>query len=288
VFTGSHSHGQGHETTFSQVVASRLGIPVEDVEIVHGDTGRVLFGMGTYGSRSIAVGGTAIVKALDKVIEKGKKIAAHLMEASETDVEFKDGIFKVSGTDKQVPFAQVSLSAYVPHNYPLDKLEPGLNEQAFYDPTNFTFPAGSYVCEVEVDPDTGVTRIASFTAVDDFGNVINPMIVEGQVHGGLVQGIGQALTESCRYDKDSGQLLTGSMLDYCLPRADDVPSFKIGTEVTPCTHNPLGVKGCGEAGAIGAPPALINAITDAIGVREIEMPATAERVWRALEHRRAA
>jgi len=288
VFTGSHSHGQGHETTFSQVVASRLGIPIEDVEIVHGDTGRVLFGMGTYGSRSIAVGGTAIVKALDKVIEKGKKIAAHLMEASETDVEFKDGIFNVSGTDKQVPFAQVSLTAYVPHNYPLDKLEPGLNEQAFYDPTNFTFPAGSYVCEVEVDPDTGVTRIASFTAVDDFGNVINPMIVEGQVHGGLVQGIGQALTESCRYDKDSGQLLTGSMLDYCLPRADDVPSFKIGTEVTPCTHNPLGVKGCGEAGAIGAPPALINAITDAIGVREIEMPATAERVWRALEHRRAA
>jgi carbon-monoxide dehydrogenase large subunit len=288
VFTGSHSHGQGHETTFSQVVASRLGIPVEDVEIVHGDTGRVLFGMGTYGSRSIAVGGTAIVKALDKVIEKGKKIAAHLMEASETDVEFKDGVFKVSGTDKQVPFAQVSLTAYVPHNYPLDKLEPGLNEQAFYDPTNFTFPAGSYVCEVEVDPDTGVTRIASFTAVDDFGNVINPMIVEGQVHGGLVQGIGQALTESCRYDKESGQLLTGSMLDYCLPRADDVPSFKIGTEVTPCTHNPLGVKGCGEAGAIGAPPALINAITDAIGVREIEMPATAERVWRALEHRRAA
>jgi carbon-monoxide dehydrogenase large subunit len=288
VFTGSHSHGQGHETTFSQVVASRLGIPVEDVEIVHGDTGRVLFGMGTYGSRSIAVGGTAIVKALDKVIEKGKKIAAHLMEASETDVEFKDGIFKVSGTDKQVPFAQVSLTAYVPHNYPLDKLEPGLNEQAFYDPTNFTFPAGSYVCEVEVDPDTGVTRIASFTAVDDFGNVINPMIVEGQVHGGLVQGIGQALTESCRYDKDSGQLLTGSMLDYCLPRADDVPSFKIGTEVTPCTHNPLGVKGCGEAGAIGAPPALINAITDAIGVREIEMPATAERVWRAARQAKAA
>ncbi|MGH8678773.1 MAG: xanthine dehydrogenase family protein molybdopterin-binding subunit, partial [Burkholderiales bacterium] len=233
VFTGSHSHGQGHETTFSQVVASRLGIPLDDVEIVHGDTGRVLFGMGTYGSRSLAVGGTAIVKALDKVIEKGKKIAAHLMEASETDVEFRDGVFKVAGTDKQVPFAQVSLTAYVPHNYPLDKLEPGLNEQAFYDPTNFTFPAGSYLCEVEVDPETGVTKIVSFSAVDDFGNVINPMIVEGQVHGGLTQGIGQALTEGCRYDKESGQLLTGSMLDYCLPRADDVPSFKIGTEVTP-------------------------------------------------------
>ncbi|HZP93399.1 MAG TPA: xanthine dehydrogenase family protein molybdopterin-binding subunit, partial [Burkholderiales bacterium] len=288
VFTGSHSHGQGHETTFSQVVASRLGIPVEDVEIVHGDTGRVLFGMGTYGSRSLAVGGTAIVKALDKVVEKGRKIAAHLMEASEADVEFRDGIFKVVGTDKQVPFAQVALTAYVPHNYPLDKLEPGLNEQAFYDPTNFTFPAGSYVCEVEVDPETGVTKIQSFCAVDDFGNVINPMIVQGQVHGGLTQGIGQALTEGCRYDKESGQLLTGSMLDYCLPRADDVPSFKIGTEVTPCTHNPLGVKGCGEAGAIGAPAALINAITDAIGVRDLEMPATAERVWRTLQTRKAA
>jgi carbon-monoxide dehydrogenase large subunit len=283
VFTGSHSHGQGHETTFSQVVASQLGIPMEDVEIVHGDTGRILFGMGTYGSRSLAVGGTAIMKALDKVISKGKKIAAHLMEAAETDIEFKDGVFKVAGTDKQVPFAQVSLTAYVPHNYPLDKLEPGLNEQAFYDPTNFTFPAGSHICEVEVDPDTGVTRIVNFTAVDDFGNVINPMIVEGQVHGGLVQGIGQALLEGCRYDKDSGQLLTGSYLDYCMPRADDVPSFKVGTEVTPCTHNPLGVKGCGEAGAIGAPVAVINAITDALGVHDLEMPATPERVWRAIQ-----
>jgi aerobic carbon-monoxide dehydrogenase large subunit len=283
VFTGSHSHGQGHETTFAQVVGSRLGIPVEDIDIVHGDTGRVLFGMGTYGSRSLAVGGTAIIRALDKVIAKGKKIAAHLMEAADTDVEFTDGVFKVAGTDKQVPFAQVALTAYVPHNYPHDKLEPGLNENAFYDPANFTFPAGSHICEVEIDPDTGVTQIVSFTAVDDFGNVINPMIVEGQVHGGLAQGIGQALLEGCRYDKDSGQLVTGSFLDYCVPRSDDVPSFKVGTEVTPCTHNPLGVKGCGEAGAIGAPPAVINAITDALGVREIEMPATPERIWRAIQ-----
>ena len=281
VFTGSHSHGQGHETTFAQVVASRLGIPIEDVDIVHGDTGRILFGMGTYGSRSLAVGGTAIIKAVDKVIAKGRKIAAHLMEASDEDVEFSDGVFKVAGTDKQVPFAQVSLTAYVPHNYPHDKLEPGLNEQAFYDPTNFTFPAGSHICEVEVDPDTGHTTIVNFTAVDDFGNVINPMIVEGQVHGGLAQGIGQALLEGCRYDKESGQLVTGSYMDYCMPRADDVPSFKVGTEVTPCTHNPLGVKGCGEAGAIGAPAAVINAVTDALGVRDIEMPATPERVWRA-------
>jgi aerobic carbon-monoxide dehydrogenase large subunit len=281
VFTGSHSHGQGHETTFAQVVASRLGIPIEDVDIVHGDTGRILFGMGTYGSRSLAVGGTAIIKAVDKVIAKGRKIAAHLLEASEEDVEFTDGVFKVAGTDRQVPFAQVSLTAYVPHNYPHDKLEPGLNEQAFYDPTNFTFPAGTHICEVEIDPDTGNTRIVNFTAVDDFGNVINPMIVEGQVHGGLAQGIGQALLEGCRYDKESGQLVTGSYMDYCMPRADDVPTFKVGTEVTPCTHNPLGVKGCGEAGAIGAPAAVINAVTDALGLRDIEMPATPERVWRA-------
>ncbi len=283
VFTGSHSHGQGHETTFAQVVASRFGIPIDDVDIVHGDTGRILFGMGTYGSRSIAVGGTAIMKAVDKVIAKGKKIAAHLMEAAEADVEFTDGMFKVAGTDKQVPFAQVSLTAYVPHNYPLDKLEPGLNENAFYDPTNFTFPAGTYICEVEVDPDTGSTEIVSFTAVDDFGKIINPMIVAGQVHGGLTQGIGQALLEGCRYDKESGQLVTGSLLDYCMPRADDVPSFKLDTKETPCTHNPLGVKGCGEAGAIGAPAAVMNALTDALGVRDLEMPATPERVWRALQ-----
>jgi carbon-monoxide dehydrogenase large subunit len=283
VFTGSHSHGQGHETTFAQVVASRFGIPIDDVDIVHGDTGRILFGMGTYGSRSIAVGGTAIVKAVDKVIAKGKKIAAHLMEAADADVEFVDGVFKVAGTDKQVPFAQVALTAYVPHNYPLDKLEPGLNENAFYDPTNFTFPAGTYVCEVEVDPDTGSTQIVSFTAVDDFGKIINPMIVAGQVHGGLTQGIGQALLENCRYDSGSGQLLTGSLLDYCMPRADDVPSFKLDTKETPCTHNPLGVKGCGEAGAIGAPAAVMNALTDALGVRDLEMPATPERVWRALQ-----
>jgi aerobic carbon-monoxide dehydrogenase large subunit len=287
VFTGSHSHGQGHETTFAQVVADRLGIPMDDVDIVHGDTSKVLFGMGTYGSRSIAVGGTAIMKAVDKIVAKGKKIAAHLLEASDTDIEFKDGIFRVAGTDKQVPFAQVSLSAYVPHNYPLDKLEPGLNENAFYDPTNFTFPAGSYICEVEVDPDTGIVKIVNFTAVDDFGKIINPMIVEGQVHGGLTQGIGQALTEACVYDPESGQLISGSFQDYCMPRADDVPSYKIGTKETACTHNPLGVKGCGEAGAIGAPPAVINAITDALGVREIEMPATPQRVWRVANKKAA-
>jgi carbon-monoxide dehydrogenase large subunit len=286
IFTGSHSHGQGHETTFAQVVADRLGIAIEDVDIQHGDTGKTLFGMGTYGSRSLAVGGTAIVKALDKVINKGKKIAAHLMEAAEADIEFKNGHFQVAGTDKKKAFAEIALTAYVPHNYPLDKLEPGLNENAFYDPTNFTYPAGSYVCEVEVDPETGVTRIDRFTAVDDFGNIVNPMIVEGQVHGGLAQGIGQALLEGCRYDAETGQLLTGTYQDYAMPRADDLPNYQIGTEATPCTHNPLGVKGCGEAGAIGSPAAVMNAVTDALGVREVPMPATAQTVWRAIQSKK--
>jgi len=283
VFTGSHSHGQGHETTFAQVVADKLGIPVENVDVVHGDTGRIPFGMGTYGSRSIAVGGSAIMKALDKIIDKGKKIAAHLLEAQAEDITFKDGMFSVPGTDKQKTIAEVAFAAYVPHNYPLDKLEPGLNEQAFYDPTNFTYPAGSHICEVEVDPETGAIRVVSFTAVDDFGNVINPMIVEGQVHGGLAQGIGQALLEGCIYDAQSGQLLTGSYMDYAMPRADDLPSFNVDTRVTACTHNPLGVKGCGEAGAIGAPAAVINAVTDALGIKDIAMPATAQTIWRALQ-----
>src|SRR4051812_5607686 len=285
VFTGSHSHGQGHETTFAQVVASRLGIPVEDVDIVHGDTGRVLFGMGTYGSRSLAVGGTAIVKALDKIVAKGCKIAAHLLEAAELDIEFKDGKFTVAGTDRSKTFGEIALTAYVPHNYPHDSLEPGLNEMAFYDPSNFTFPAGTHICEVEIDPDTGVVQVVAFAASDDFGNIINPMIVEGQVHGGLTQGIGQALLEHCVYDASSGQLLTGSMMDYALPRADDVPSFNVDTKVTPCTHNPLGSKGCGEAGAIGAPAAMMNAVLDAlapVGVKHFDMPATPHRVWKAI------
>ena len=290
VFTGSHSHGQGHETTFAQVVAARLGIAVDAVDVVHGDTGRVPFGMGTYGSRSISVGGAAIMKALDKIETKAKKIAAHLMESSDADVEFANGEFTIKGTDKKVTFGQVALTAYVPHNYPLDKLEPGLNETAFYDPTNFTFPAGTYICEVEVDPATGVTRVDKFTAVDDFGTIINPMIVEGQVHGGLVQGIGQALMENCVYDRETGQLLTGSFMDYTMPRADDFPEFKIGTVCTPCTHNPLGTKGCGEAGAIGSPPAVINAVLDALhglGVKEFDMPATSHRVWEAIQAAKA-
>ena len=290
VFTGSHSHGQGHETTFAQVVAARLGIPVENIDIVHGDTGRVPFGMGTYGSRSISVGGSAIMRAIDKIEAKAKKIAAHLMEASDTDIEFANGEFSVKGTDKKIPFAQVALTAYVPHNYPLETLEPGLNETAFYDPTNFTYPSGTYICEVEINPKTGETRADRFTAVDDFGTIINPMIVEGQVHGGLAQGIGQALMENCVYDRETAQLLTGSFMDYTMPRADDFPEFKIEHVCTPCTTNPLGTKGCGEAGAIGSPPAVINAVLDALaplGVKDIDMPATPHRVWQAIEDAKA-
>jgi len=285
VFTGSHSHGQGHETTFAQVVAARLGIAVDAVEVVHGDTGRIPFGMGTYGSRSISVGGAAIMRALDKIETKAKKIAAHLMEASDADVEFANGEFTVKGTDKKIPFGQVALTAYVPHNYPLDKLEPGLNETAFYDPTNFTYPAGTYICEVEIDKQTGEVRVDRFCAVDDFGTIINPMIVEGQVHGGIVQGIGQALLENCVYDNETGQLLTGSFMDYAMPRAEDFPTFKLDTVCTPCTHNPLGTKGCGEAGAIGSPPAVINAVLDALaplGVKDFDMPASPNRVWEAM------
>jgi carbon-monoxide dehydrogenase large subunit len=281
VFTGSHSHGQGHETTFAQIVSDKLGVPFEQVEIVHGDTGRVEFGLGTYGSRSVAVGGSAILKASAKIIAKGKRIAAHVLEAQPGDVDFDEGVFAVRDSNKKLTFGEVAFAAYVPANFP-DDLEPGLSEKSFYDPANFTFPAGAHIAEVEVDPETGVVDLVSFVAVDDFGEVINPMIVEGQVHGGIAQGVGQALLEHGIYD-EAGQLVTGSYMDYCLPRADDLPSFQVDTTVTPCTHNPLGVKGCGEAGAIGAPAAVMNAVTDALGVKDLPMPASPERVWRALQ-----
>ncbi|NNE21240.1 MAG: xanthine dehydrogenase family protein molybdopterin-binding subunit [Rhizobiales bacterium] len=283
VLTGSHSHGQGHETTFAQLVSDRLGIDADQVAIVHGDTDKVQFGMGTYGSRSGAVGMTAISKALDKIEAKATKVAAHVMEASEKDVEFKNGTFSVKGTDKKMAFGEVALQAYVAHKFDSNEVEPGLKEGAFHDPSNFTFPAGCHICEVEVDPETGVTEIANWVAVDDFGTVINPMIVEGQVHGGIAQGVGQALTEGCVYDPDSGQLVTGSFMDYCMPRADDLPSFDLGFTKTECPSNPLGLKGCGEAGAIAAPAALINAITDAIGVKDVPMPATPQAVWNAIQ-----
>ena len=281
ILTGSHSHGQGHETTFAQLVNERFGLPVDNVQIVHGDTDKVQFGMGTYGSRSGAVGMSAIVKALDKVESKAKKIAAHLLEASEGDIVIENGEVKVAGTDRKLGWHEVCLAAYTAHNLP-EGMEPGLKEGAFYDPTNFTFPAGCYICEVEVDPDTGKTEIVQFVAADDFGKIINPMIVEGQVHGGLAQGIGQAMLEGCSYDMESGQLMTASYMDYTMPRADDMPSFNVSTTETICPGNPLGMKGCGEAGAIGSPPAVINAITDAIGTNDLNMPATPEKVWRAI------
>src|ERR1700750_4653 len=280
VLTGSHSHGQGHETTFCQLIAERLGVTISQVSIVHGDTDKVQFGMGTYGSRSIAVGGAAIVKAMEKVEAKAKKIAAHALEASEGDIIIENGEFKVTGTDKSIALPMVALAAYTAHNLP-DGMEPGLKETAFYDPSNFTFPAGAYICEVEVDAGTGKTTFVNFVAADDFGRLINPMIVEGQVHGGLAQGIGQALLEGTIYD-GNGQLVTASFMDYAMPRADDVPSFKLSHTTTLCPGNPLGVKGCGEAGAIGASAAVINAITNAIGNNKLEMPATPDRVWHAI------
>ncbi len=283
VITGSHSHGQGHETTFAQVVSDHLGIPIDDVEVVHGDTARSDYGIGTYGSRSIAVGGSALVRATEKIIAKGKKIVAHNFETTEDNIDFTDGVFAERESNRSMAFAEVAFAAYVPANFPLDELEPGLSEKAFYDPGNFTYPAGTHISEVEIDGETGVSKIVAFVAVDDFGNVINPMIVEGQVHGGLCQGIGQALLEHGIYD-DAGQLVTGSYMDYCMPRADDMPSFTVDTTVTPCTHNPLGVKGCGEAGAIGATAAVMNAITDALGVKSLPMPATPETVWNALRN----
>ncbi|MBQ2263028.1 MAG: xanthine dehydrogenase family protein molybdopterin-binding subunit [Loktanella sp.] len=288
VMVGAHSHGQGHETVFPQIVGEMLGIDPASVEIVHGDTSKIPFGMGTYGSRSLAVCGSAMVRATEKIIAKAKKIAAHMLEASADDVDFKDGQFTIKGTDKSVSFGEVALKAYIPHNFPLEDIEPGLEETAFYDPANFTYPSGAYACEVEVDPDTGKVRVDRFIAVDDFGNIMNPMIVTGQVHGGLGQGIGQALLEGARYD-DDGQLLSASYMDYTMPRADDLPFYTVDhANGTPCTHNPLGVKGCGEAGAIGSPPTIVNAVVDALqsagkNFTHIDMPLTPLRVWESMQ-----
>ncbi len=285
VYTGSHSHGQGHETTFSQLVADELGIPMEQIEIVHGDTGQIPFGMGTYGSRSGAVGGTALLMSLRKIKEKGKKIAAHLLEASPDDMEYENGQFQVKGSpDKAVPFGTVALTAYVPHNYP-EGLEPGLEETSFYDPSNFCFPFGAHACVVEVDRDTGHVKILRYVAVDDVGNVMNPMIVDGMVHGGIAQGVGQALWEGAVYD--GGQLVTGSMMDYAMPKADMLPMYETDRTVTPTPVNPLGVKGAGETGTIASTPAVVNAVVDALaplGVDHFEtMPLNAERVWQAMQ-----
>ena len=284
VYTGSSSHGQGHETTFSQIVADRLGVAPEAVEVIHGDTDLVQFGMGTYGSRSAAVGGSAIAGSVDKIIEKGKKIAAHLLEASAEDLEYEDGSFRVVGSpDRALGLGDVALQAYLAHNYP-DDLEPGLSATTFYDPANFTYPFGTHICVALVDTETGAIELLRYAAVDDVGNVINPMIVDGQLHGGLAQGIGQALWENAVYD-ESGQLVTGSLMDYALPKIHNLIPFELDRTTTPCPHNPLGVKGVGEAGAIASPPAVVNAVVDALapfGVTHIDMPLTPEKVWRAV------
>jgi len=287
VYTGSHSHGQGHETTFAQLVADDLQIPIDQVEVVHGDTGAIPFGMGTYGSRSAAVGGTALRMSVNKIKEKGKKIAAHLLEASAGDIEYTGGQFQVRGAPgKAVPFGAVALTAYVPHNFP-EGLEPGLEETSFYDPSNFCFPFGAHACVVEIDPDTGQVKIVRYLAVDDVGNVINPMIVDGMVHGGIAQGAAQALWEGTVYDDQSGQLVTGSLMDYALPKADMLPMYETDRTETPTPVNPLGIKGAGETGTIAATPAVANAVIDALsglGVDHIEtMPLTPERVWTTLQ-----
>ena len=286
---GTHNHGQGHATTLAQILCTRLGVPLAKIEIVEGDTDLVPYGTGTFGSRSIAVGGSALDRAAGKIVAKGKLIAAHLLETSAADIDFADGWFAVTGTDRRISFADIARAANIPHNFPLETLEPGLQETAVYDPPAFAFSNGAHLCEVEIDPATGETRVVAYWGVDDVGTVINPMIVEGQIHGGVAQGLGQALQENCIYDA-SGQLLSGSFMDYALPRAGDLPFIESEfDESQPCAHNPLGAKGCGEAGAIAAPAAIVSAVLDALGplgVLAIEMPLTPEAVWRAISSAR--
>jgi len=290
VLTGSHSHGQGHETSFAQVVAEKLSVPIENVEVVHGDTTRIPFGTGTWGSRSISLGGGALSESVDKIIVKGRRVAAHVLEAPVDDIEFIDGFFKVRGSDRILSFKDVAHLAYLPANYPVGE-EPGLEATTWFDPPMNTFPAGCHACEVEIDPDTGVVQLVDYAVGDDFGVIINPLIVEGQVHGGIAQGVGQALFEHAIYDADSGQLLTGSFLDYALPRADQLPRITVRSIDSSTPANALGAKGCGEAGAIGAPAAVMNAVFDALkplGIDTLTMPATPAKVWSAIQAARAA
>ena len=284
LYTGSSSHGQGHETTFAQLAASQLGIPMEDVVVVHGDTSQMQFGVGTFGSRSAAVGGTAIHMAVEKVKAKAKRLAAHLLEAAEEDIVYEDGKLFVDGAPAEAKTIQeIAFATHMASSLP-EGMEPGLEALSYFDPKNFTWPFGTHVAVVEVDPDTGEVSLLRYIAVDDVGNVINPMIVDGMVHGGVTQGIGQALMEEAVYD-DSGQLLTGSMMDYALPTAGDLPSFEIERTVTPSTTNPLGIKGAGETGTIASAPAVINAVVNALspfGVKHIDMPAKPEKVWRLM------
>ncbi|MCB0123309.1 MAG: molybdopterin-dependent oxidoreductase, partial [Caldilineaceae bacterium] len=287
VFTGSHTHGQGHETAFAQIVSDELGIPMEDVEVIHGDTGRTPFGLGTYGSRSASVGGTALVKSAEKIRTKLIKLAAHQLEASEEDMEYDRASGKVyvkGSPDQAKTFAELSVATLMANNLP-EGMEPGLEETTFYDPSNFTFPNSAHIVMVEIDRNTGEPKIVHYTAVDDVGKVINPMIVEGQMVGGVAQGVGQALWEHAVYD-ESGQLLSGSFMDYAMPRADGFPAINAQRTETPSPTNPLGVKGAGEMGTIAATVTVANAVMDALapfGVRHLEMPYTAEKIWRAIQ-----
>ena len=282
---GTHSHGQGHATTFAQIIASRLGVALSSVEIIEGDTDQVPFGSGTFGSRSIAVGGSAVDRATAKIIEKGKRIAAHLLESSADDITFAAGVFSIAGTDRHISLPEVAHAAHIPSSYPFE-LELGLQDSAVYDPSGFAWSNGAHACEVEIDCDTGAVHVVGYWGVDDVGTVINPIIVEGQIQGGIAQGLGQALREHCVYDADNGQLLSGSFMDYALPRAGDMPDIVSELdESEPCPHNPLGAKGCGEAGTIGAPTAVVSAVLEAlrgIGVTDIQLPLTPERVWKAI------
>ena len=288
LYTGSSSHGQGHETTFAQLAASELGIPMEDVAVVHGDTSQMQFGVGTFGSRSAAVGGTAIHMAVEKIKDKAKRLAAHLLEAAEEDIVYEDGKLFVDGAPAEAKTIQeIAFATHMASSLP-EGMEPGLEALSYFDPKNFTWPFGTHIAVVEVEPDTGEVKLLRYIAVDDVGKVINPMIVEGMIHGGVTQGIGQALQEEAIYD-DTGQLLTGSMMDYAVPTAEDLPSFELERTETPSTSNPLGIKGAGETGTIASSPAVINAVVDALspfGVKHIDMPAKAEKVWRLIRDAR--
>jgi aerobic carbon-monoxide dehydrogenase large subunit len=289
VMCGTHSHGQAHATTFPQVLADKIGVPLSMIELVEGDTGRVPYGTGTFGSRSMVIAGSAIAMAAQKIVAKAKRAAAHLLEAAERDVEHRVvngmGEFRVAGTDRKLAWAEVARAVTYAHNLP-PGMEPVLHENAFFDPTNLTWSNGAQACEVEIDPATGRARLVSYVCVDDIGTVVNPMVVEGQVHGAAAQGIGQAMFEGTHYDAE-GQLLTASFMDYAMPRADSVPAFVSETdESQPCTHNPLGVKGCGESGTIGAPAAIHSAMLDALaplGITDLAMPFTQQKLWRALQ-----
>ena len=287
---GTQSSGQGHQTAYAQLASEKLGLPLEKIRVLQGDTAAIGFGRGTGGSRSLPVGGAALVHAADKLIDKGRKIAAHKLEAAEADIAFADGVFTIAGTDRNVTIEAVARAAFNPGELP-PGLEPGFAESGHFTPPAPTFPNGCHVCEVEIDPETGLIEIVRYLVVDDFGTVINPLLLAGQVHGGIAQGVGQAMLERTVYDPESGQLLTGNLTDYAVPHADTLPRIEFSYNIVPCRTNPLGVKGAGEAGAIGAPPALVNAVVDAVaefGIDHLDMPLTPRTPVARVARRRAA